>query len=257
MVKSVIALMSVLTLPLYVCCQTPSVGQGVAYQGGLSGKQWFIAVENHSKSTVTGLHVGYHCQTSKESHVTYIEYQFDPHFHFTAKDKEIPPGGSFQVYAADPTTCPGGVDAVIFSDGHTEGNAMEIEHMYLRRRGAYEALNDSIDLIDSIHSQNKATLDIIHALDQRGKSLSYDRSTDDSIRAGRESVYSTISTALKSNSDTLPIPFDRTANTQPEIEIVMSENNVTHDQARAILMGNRMREWKTDIEGNLEPSTSK
>jgi hypothetical protein len=78
----------------------------------------------------------------------------------------------------------GGVDAIIFADGHTEGNPQQVKKLYMQRRGAYRALGEIIALLDAIVSKGEATQHIADILDHRSKALVGDLSIDGYQKSG-------------------------------------------------------------------------
>jgi hypothetical protein len=64
-----------------------------------------------------------------------------------------------------------------------------------------------------------------------------------------------VATLLEGQHD-LPVPSDRTPRHQETIEQVMKEKKISYQQAHAIVIGKKLREWSSALEGNLQPASA-
>ena len=236
--------------------------------GKLPAKQWREIIENHGASPITALHATFRCRSA----LNVAQYDLTP-LHDSLEnyghDFPIPPSGSIEISAADPSVCPGGVDAVIFADGRSEGDPRQVKDIYLARRGIYEELDEIIAQFSSIAMQGEAPQQALDVIEKRSKSLSVQNNSDIGNLAGfglyagpeprdpseflgRMWALSVAELRLKYQSN-WQTPSDFTANRQPSIEKVMETEHVPRTQAQAIIVGKKLQEWKADLQGNTEP----
>jgi len=116
-----------------------------------TGSVWEEVVKNLSGSSIVSLHATFHCVDTNGIHLIDENGSSDSLYQYSC-DRDIPPGGSFGVRVSGHDECSGGVDAVIFSDGHSEGDSAQVARIYARRSGIYKGLTFVIPLLDSIAS---------------------------------------------------------------------------------------------------------
>lgn len=70
------------------------------------------------------------------------------------------------IKAENPALCSGGVSAVIFSDGSSEGDIDDVNELYERRRGVFTVLGPIIEILNGIVSQKENRDQAITATEQ-------------------------------------------------------------------------------------------
>ena len=140
--------------------QVPSIVEGAPFEARQG--QWKKVISNQSPSSLVAFFVTPpHCSYANPGPgVTYDALVY-------SGNREIPSGESTEIQAGDPSKCPGSVNAAIFSDEHVEGDPKALDRLYSARQGAYKALNESIELLNSIRDQPETTQHAIDALDSK------------------------------------------------------------------------------------------
>jgi hypothetical protein len=251
--KAFFGLLAVTLVPACAAAQVPSIHESGAFDSGkragtLSGSPvivWTDTIENRGSSSLVAFHATYDCPQSKTL------YDYDYLFRY-GLDLSIPPGDSVEIIAADPDQCPGGVDAAIFSDGHTEGDAQEVSPIYARRRGTYKALGESIKLLSAIAAQEKTPQQVIDIFASECHRIARDQTSDGDERTAMIALYSVLKVALRDPVATLRAPSDKTAR-QPSLAEVVKANNFSREQAQATMIIKKLNEWRADLEDNLYP----
>jgi hypothetical protein len=129
--------------------QIPSIRASELFQAADGSHE--IVVENRSASSIVALHAPLDCVQADGRRELDENGGMDSLYQFS-RDRVISPGGSFTVKVHGYSKCSGGVDAVIFSDGHSEGDSKQIDRIYDRRRGIYAGLDFAIPLLQGIAS---------------------------------------------------------------------------------------------------------
>jgi hypothetical protein len=88
---------------------------------------WKIRVENRYAAPIVAMHLSVRCPTTSEYARFEYHYQYDHLFNY-GHDKPVAPGAFFGMplpsAAAD---CDGGLDAVVFADGHSNGDPEAVQ----------------------------------------------------------------------------------------------------------------------------------
>jgi hypothetical protein len=164
----------------------------------------------------------------------------------------IHPGESIEVTVADPSECNGSVEAAIFSDGHIEGDPHVVDRdLFSSRRGAYKALEYSIQLLNSVYAQHVPVEHVIDSLEAKRQS-SLHESTEAS--GGYTFILIEVLRTLRQPHVSIHVPSDDFGpkRPQPSIEDVMNANGLSRDEARVLVFTKRLEEWKSLLEGNLQ-----
>jgi hypothetical protein len=255
--KALFFLLAVSILPLYGSAQVPSIHENLAFSQEFPREKqssaphiiWRELLENRGTSSIVAFHANFNCQKLGNA-----LFDHDPFFNY-GDDVDIPPGGSVEIIAADPSRCSGGVVAAIFSDGHSEGDPKEVNNLYARRRGVYTALGESMKLLDLIATQEQTPKQIRDILESRAKALSYDQTIDGYERLGMIVTYSKLRATLQSTRAVIHAPSDYTTHRQPFCYQLAKSQNISLEQAQAIVIGKKIQEWRADLQGNMESPT--
>jgi hypothetical protein len=217
-------------------------------------RPWRIAVENHDTRSIVAAQATFHCPaTGYYKEIAYTSFH-DSLAHY-GSDTDIPPGSSFELTANDPSSCSGKVDAVVFSDGHSEGDPQAIQEIYMRRRGVYEALSEITAHVDRVANQEETPQNVTDFLTSRDKSNGTNQSIDIRERNGMSMALGMAKMLLMSPGD-MRVPSDSTANRQPGTLAVMKEMHITREQAHAIVLSRKLGEWSDALKDHLEPPVS-
>jgi hypothetical protein len=212
---------------------------------------WKEVIENRGSSSLIAFHATFDCGRSG-----HLFYSHDPLF-FYGRDKIILPEGSFEIDAADPSHCPGGIDAAIFSDGHTEGDPVEVDAIFQRRRGIYEAIGSALTLLEDMAANKRTALQVQASFSDLETSAQKDHTLDGPERIGMSIFFERLRLTLKTNQGVLITPSDLTVGRQPPYEKVAATQNITMEQAQATVIAKKLQEWRGDLEGSLSPAPSK
>jgi hypothetical protein len=211
-------------------------------------KTWYGYVENAGSIPIDAVIATFHCKGTgggeTDSEVVSV---YDSDYWYVDKKTSISPGGKIALEAADPAQCPGNVDAVIFLDGHSEGDANYVDELYDRRRGVSKAIGPMIPLLDGIAVQQNNRDHAILVIEGLVKSAQKDLSMNEAERKGKIGTYNKIMVELRS-------PPTRHL---PQVDEIMISDNVTREQAFAMFLRNMLRMWQTSLNGKLEPSPIK
>jgi len=226
-------------LPWSGFAQVPSIVESGALQAG--PHSWRKVLRNQSSSSL-------------------VAYMMDckPKRSGTLQDallngsRSVGPAETAEAEAASPSTCEAGVRAAIFSDGHVEGDPEFVEELFAERRGAYQALGDTVKLLDSIYTQHVPIADVIDKLEAERKST-LQKMTHES--GGYNFVLIQVSQILAHPRLTYRLPPDYQVQKQqlPSIDDVMNTNGVSREEARVIILNKRLEAWKSLLANNLQP----
>ena len=253
----------ILSLLLSKCmvAQTPSWDESDAFKKqasmgktGSNSGEWRKVVENRSASSIVALEAVYHCASS--GYFKHVDYT---HVHDSLEaygtDNDVPPGASIEITAYDPELCPGKVEAVIFADGHSEGDPQFVNDLYMRRRGIYQILDVIRAHVDRIASQQETPQSVIEFLTKLDGSNGLNMKVDISERAGMSYAIGLVKMMLAAGPMTSwRVPSDSTLDRLPRASAVMLDLNVSREQAQAIIFSKKLAEWSSDLGKNLEPS---
>ncbi len=235
-----LVVVSTFLLPWSGFAQVPSVVESDALQAG--PHDWRKVLRNQGTSSLVAYTVG--CIPK-----TRLSIVSDA---LIDGGSYVDPGKSIEAQVNDPSTCEAGVHAAIFSDGHTEGDPKLVQELFAYRRGAYQALGDTIKLLTSVYTQHVATADIIDKLKAERKAT-FRKMTQESV--GYNTVLFQISGVLSEPNIVWRSPPEYQGQKQQlsSIEDVMTANGLSRDEARVMLLNKRLEAWKSLLENNLQP----
>jgi hypothetical protein len=224
--------------------QLPDVAQARLHT---TPEAWEVRVENRYSSPIVAMHLSINCPSTPKHARFGFQHQFDHLFNYGA-DKPLAPGAFYAMSipsaAAD---CDGGLDAVVFADGHSNGDPEAVQDIYRRRRGISEALAFALPLLEKVSRQESNPANVAKTLRDKDKTESLDASKSSAERLGERYVLTLTAVLLERQHDWL-VPSDAR---QPGIEEIMQLRSVTHEQAHAIVLKRKLEEWKFDLQGNL------
>jgi hypothetical protein len=254
MKKALLFLLTLSLQPVFVRAQITSLK--VSIQPTEHG--WQEVVENQGSSSIVALRTTFQQRVEAKdgaSH-TAVVVVYDSITNYGTVP-QIPPSGIGRHFAQDPSQWSGGVDAAIFSDGHSEGDPAGVSDIYERRRGVYMGLITVLPLLDTIANQgaNAATVaDTIHRLHQL---LPNDRAITSGQRKGLEQIYAGAESLLRSQRDIVGLYDPSKYPPQPSINQVAKVNGIPREQAHAIVVMKKYQGLKEFLEANLEPPIAK
>lgn len=222
--------------------QVPSLKEGETFEGRPPGT-WERVLDNHGASALVAYYEAFSCPKDG----TVVKYDALVY----SGNRDISPGESVVIEADDPSRCSGAVNAAIFSDGHAEGDPRFLDALYSTRRGAYKALGESIQLLNSIQSEHKSIPHIVDTLMARKQASSIEKTWT------AHGYIFALSTVLRMLTDTRTghhsLPSDNDGQKPPAVESVMNATGLSRDEARAIVISKRLEEWKALLENSLQP----
>jgi hypothetical protein len=258
-------LMALLTVTLTASgvAQLKSVRQGRPFlaNGDLLHPVWSESVENSGTSSIVALHSNFRCFRPGHSELDSFR---DPLVNF-GSDREVDVGKSVEINAANPQSYSGGVDAVLFSDGHGEGDRQQLKNIYARRKGVSEELRSIKKLLDEGAAGRMKTAQILQKLQVPVRITPYvyvdslgiaepTKAHDPSEieDEGRSEARSTVAIILRMQS-IWGVPSEHMAERKPRVEQVMRERGVPRDQAYLMITSMKVQEWEDALTGNLKP----
>jgi len=148
--------------------------------------------------------------------------------------------------------CPGGVDAIILSNGRNEGPQDIVQTIYDKRSGVYKALFFSEPLVEAIATSGADPNTVAAALKAHFQSISQQMAVSAAEWEGQAFVFGVVAGLLE-HQNNFHVPSDSTPNHQPRIDSVMELNNIPRQQAHAIVINKKLHEWSSALEGHLQP----
>ena len=207
---------------------------------------WKQVIENHGLSALVAFHATFDC--GRGGHVL---YDHDPLF-FYGRDMQIPSTGNFEIQAADPSVCPGGIDAAIFADGHTEGDPVQIEAILERRRGINEAIGSALPLLQKIAANKETSLQVQAAFSELEAAANHNHSLSGPERLGMHSLFQRLRLTLITNQGVLITPSDKNLRRPPDYSEIAATQNMSLEQTQASVIARKLQEWRADLEGSLK-----
>ena len=137
--------------------------------------------------------------------------------------------------------CPGGVDAVIFANGQSDGDQDVLKQMYQMRSGVYEGLIFAEKSVDTIANAGADPRVVASDLRSQAGAVNKDPGLSDAKHRGETLALGVVATLLEGQHD-LPVPSDKTPRHQETIEQVMKEKKISYQQAQAIVISKKLRE---------------
>ena len=249
MIRHLIGLPIILLASLWGNAQIQNVQESFSE----TPRGWKHRVQNLGDSAIVAVHATFQCPKVGAKSQQNAELRSD-YLVAYGHDKPIPAGAMsefpMQPWAAD---CPGGVDAVIYANGKSQGDPKILSDIYERRRGVFEGIAFAQKLVDSVANSGADPNQVASVLRARISSVNANTKLSVSEWRGEIFALSAIAIVLEDQHDLL-IPSDNTPQHQQRVEQVMAEKNISHQQAHAIVIGRKLRVWSTDLEGNLQPA---
>jgi hypothetical protein len=148
--------------------------------------------------------------------------------------------------------CSGGVDAVVYPDGRTEGSQPAAEAIYKRRRAAYEGLMYAKRQLDSVISSNEDLSSVASRLIKRAQDISQDSGLTDTEKSTENAVLVGIAHDLNGQNE-LNVPAIYLKQRREEVETIMKHDHVPEQKALAILLVQNLMESIRNLEGHTTP----
>jgi hypothetical protein len=230
----------VFLLPWSSVAQVPSIVESSTLQA--SAHSWKRVLRNQSPSSL----VAYMADCNPKLDLTTIQDAL------LNGGPYIGTGQTTEASVGNPSICETGIRAAIFSDGHAEGDREFVAELFAERRGAYQALGDTIKLLASVYTQHVPAAEITDKLEAERKA-NLRKGTHES--GGYNFVLIDISNFLKDPGVVWRFPPEYQGQRQqlPSIEDVMNTNGLSHDEARVFLLNKRLEAWKSLLQNNLQP----
>ncbi len=233
-----------------VSAQIPSVKEYPA-QFDKSRQIWQEVVENQDSRSIVALHTTFVCPTripAKKSgnSVSVGGYDALGIFDIFADPKGVPSGGVTTILSADPSECRGGVDGVIFSDRHSEGDPRWVNECHQGWAGVHQGVIESLPLLAKLANQEADLTEVDDALRHRMESIPDHplgiNGAFDSKRSLERGVYAQLESLLR----------DAREHPKPRSEEVETNGiPAKRPQKMAIFLVNKLQEWKTALENGL------
>lgn len=237
------ALLTAFTLSGVGLGQVPSIVEGTPFEARQG--QWMKVIRNQSPSSLIAFFVAPpHCSYGEPGPgVTFDALVY-------SGNHEIPSEESTEIQTGDPSKCPGSVSAAIFSDGHVEGDPKALEYLYSGRRGAYKALEESVELLNSVRDQHETTQHVVETLDAR-RQANVQQRTETGVAYGL--VSHVVLTTLRDSREHPKLPSDTGPENPTAIQDVINSTGLPHEEARFVAFGKRLEAWKSLLQKNLQP----
>lgn len=242
-IRSELLVACCLMLPACTHAQVSGLKEDAPFRPSLSHNYWLEVVHNQGPSSLEAFYSSFSCSNGGGLRGVL----FDSRFNYSG-NRTIPPDGSVQVSAADPSDCTGGVKAAVYSDGHLEGGYEGLKQIFDRRKGAYEGLTVVIQLLDQVAEGQRTSPELIDALQS-----SLDKLISDHTQKadGSRFIYAILKEDWKQGGG-LVVPSDDTPSKGPGVDEVMKTQRVSLEQARAIVLSRKLKEWRAALEGHAE-----
>jgi hypothetical protein len=241
--KSLLFLLTLSFLPVPVLAQITSLNLTIQPDGHGG---WREAIENHGSSSTVAMRTTFRRLTGN----TAVVVAWDSVTNYGIVPR-ISPGGIGYLFAQDPSKFSGGVDAVIFSDGHSEGDPQGVNEIYERRRGDYKAIAQVLPLLDKIVNQDASptqVADTIHRF-----AIPNDGTISSGERRGLEQVYMGVENLLRRQDDITGLYDPTKYPPQESIDQVAKVKGIPREQAHAIVIRQKYQRLEAFLRDNLEP----
>ena len=218
----------------------------------LPQKHWQEVIENHGSSAIIAFNAPFRCPRPGGGWVE--PHSLHDSLAYYGSDSPIPPGGSRQIDAADPKWCAGGVYALVFANGHTEGNPQQVKNIFDQRLGIYKEIDEMIKMLQNVETGKKSPQWTIRALMDRATMISNGGLGGNSFERGGRSGADAIAKIALQSEHGMHTPSDDTIETrQPSVEKVMETDHLSRTQANALVVIRKFEEWKAALAGHTEP----
>lgn len=214
---------------------------------------WQERIENRSSASIVAMNFHISCPPrSGEPRFDY-DFRFDYLVNY-GHDTAIPRGAFYSLpVPQDGVDCPGGINAVLFSDGHTEGEPTALSEIVDRRVGVSEALNVVLPLLGKISESSSEPIDVAHILENQSQLVSKDQSKSVAERQGQMYVLKLVKSLLETEHDMF-VPSDLARVKQPGISETMRNLRIPRKQAHAVVLKRKLDEWNIALQGQLKPA---
>jgi hypothetical protein len=213
---------------------------------------WRGLLENHSSNSIVAFHSTFVCP-SPTVHGKKMSSGsgYDAFEQHTVLDdiRLIPVAGVAEVNASDPYNCRGGVDSVIFSDRHSEGDLRWMNFKHQEWAGMHKGIVESLVLLGSIADQKARPEEVADVFRDRIQLIP--NGTLDMKKWGEKAIYVQLESLLRGKTSVKP-PSDSARHSLPRVEETGATNDVQRQQAQAMYLIIKLQEWKTALEDNLE-----
>jgi len=149
-------------------------------------------------------------------------------------------------------TCPGGIDAAIFADGHAEGDSQKILDLYAERSGIDKGIKFALPLLDKVIESESNQPEALVQIADTIQSVTQNVTIKIQERTGEWLVLSVVAGCLTREGE-FSVPSDATKSRGASIQAVMKTENMNHARANAYVARRKLLEWQKDLEGNLTP----
>jgi hypothetical protein len=244
--KSLLFLLTLSFLPVAVPGQITSLNLTIQPDGHGG---WREMIENHSSSSTVAMRTTFRRRTGN----TAIVVAWDSVTNYDTTPR-IPPGGVGYLFAQDPSKFSGGVDTVIFSDGHSEGDPQGINQIYERRRGDYKAIAQVLPLLDKIVSQEASPTEVADTIHRFA--IPNDATISQGEREGLQQVYTGVENLLRRQGDITGLYDPTKYPPDQRIEEVAKDKGIPREQAHAIVIRQKYRRLEAFLADNLEPAVA-
>jgi len=223
-----------------------------------SRQTWQEVVENQGSRSIVAMHTTFDCITSTPTgdHKAVTSGGFDVLSIPTYLEVHaVPSGGATTMLAEDPSRCSGGVDAVIFADGHSEGNSRWVNYYQQMWVGVHKGIIESLPLLAKVANQGADLAEAEELLRDRKESIPESppaiNGTFDWERMGQRAVYSNLESLLHSMREEWKAKPDSTPDPQPGSEVEGKGISAKQAQKMAVYLVGKLQEWKTALENGL------
>jgi hypothetical protein len=241
--KSLLFLLTLLFLPVPVLAQITSLNVTVQPDGHGG---WREMIENHSASSTVAMRTTFRQRTGNTSIV--VAWDSVTNYGTTPR---IPTGGVGYLFAQDPSKFSGGVDTVIFSDGHSEGDPQGVNQIYERRRADYKAVAQVLPLLDKIVNQEASPTEVADTIHRFP--IPNDQTISQGEREGLQQVYMGVESLLRRQGDITGLYDPTKYPPDQRIEEVTKDKGIPREQAHAIVIRQKYRRFEAFLRDNLEP----
>jgi hypothetical protein len=241
--KSLLFLLSLSFLPVSVLAQITSLNLTIQPDGHGG---WREVVENHNSSSTVAMRTTFRRRTENTAIV--VAYDSVTNYGTTPR---IPPGGVGYLFAQDPSKWSGGVDTVIFSDGHSEGDPQGVNQIYERRHGDYKAIAQVLPLLDKIVNQDASPTEVADTIHHFG--IPNDATISRGEREGLQQVYMGVESLLRRQGDITGLYDPTKYPPDQRIEEVAKDKGIPREQAHAIVIRQKYQRLEAFLRDNLEP----
>ncbi len=254
--RSFLLLLTVSFLPVPVRAQITSLNVTIQPKG----QGWRVAVENHTFSSIAAVRTTFQKRTETKIGSTAVNTKivvvYDSVTNY-GNVRIIPSGGVGYYFAQAPSEWSGGVDAVIFSDGYSEGDPEGVNEIYERRRGADMAVTEVLPLLDMIANQGARPTEVADTIHRLNQSLPNDRTISDGERKELGAIYTGVENLLRNQTDIVGLYDPTKYPPQASIDDVAKVNGITRQQAHAIVISKKYQKYQAFLQENLQPTVAK